>query len=275
MTHDLGDERLAAELLRARDEAKVVPNPSRHEPTFDLARGYQVGHALHQQLAGRGYRPVGRKIGFTNPSTWQEFGVDTPVWAHVYDRSLFFAVNGRYTLSLQATVDPRIEPEIVLKLSAPLPRDKLTPEVVLCCIEWAALGFEVVDSHYSGWKFTGPDAVADFGVHSALVVGTPWAVGEEDSVRVMTELEAVRVTLRGGRDFVATGEGRNALGSPLLAICYLARVLAAQPWAPPLAAGEVIATGTLTALPYVRRGESYHVEVEGAPLGSLELELGS
>jgi hypothetical protein len=51
-------------------------------------------------------------------------------------------------------------------------------------------------------------------------------------------------------------------------------VLAAKSWAPALLPGEVIATGTLTALPYLRPGESYSVQVAGAPLAQLQLELG-
>ena len=42
---------------------------------------------------------------------------------------------------------------------------------------------------------------------------------------------------------------------------------------PPLAAGEVVTTGTLTSLPYLRPGESYRVEVAGAPLAPVQLEL--
>ena len=94
-----------------------------------------------------------------------------------------------------------------------------------------------------------------------------------DPRHLATSLQTLEVTLRGGKDFVADGVGRNALGSPLLALGFLTRVLAAQSWAPPLMPGEVITTGTLTALPYLRRGESYRVEVAGAPLAPLQLEL--
>jgi serine/threonine-protein kinase len=122
----------------------------------------------------------------------------------------------------------------------------------------------------------GPDAaeaVADFGVHAALVVGTPWRVDSENPQHVAKFLETLKVTLRGGKDFAAEGEGRNALGNPLLALGFLARVLATQSWAPPLTPGEIITTGTLTALPDLFCGEAYHVEVTGAPLASLHLEL--
>lgn len=197
-----------------------------------------------------------------------------PIWAHLYDRTIHFADRGRFRFSLRGLVSPRIEPEIVLKLHASLPTGVQPEDTVAASIEWAAIGFEVVDSHYTDWRFTGPDAVADFGFHAALVVGTPWVVGSENRQRLRAVLESLRVTLRGSRDFVAQGEGRNALGGPLHALANLAEVLAAQPWAPPLAAGEIITTGTLTALPFVHPGESYRAEVEGAPLGALELELG-
>ena len=121
-----------------------------------------------------------------------------------------------------------------------------------------------MDSHYPDWRFTAAEAVADFGVHAALVVGTPWRVDSENPDHIAAMLQTLKVTLRGGKDFVVEGEGRNALGSPLLRSGFLARVLAAQAWAP-LPPGEVITTGTLTAVPYLRRGESYRVEVAGAP----------
>ena len=109
------------------------------------------------------------------------------------------------------------------------------------------MGFEIVDSHYPDWRFTASEAIADFGLHAALVVGTPWRVDSEDPSHLATSLQMLKMTLRAGRDFVAEGTGRNALGSPLLALGFLTRVLAGQSWAPPLMSGEVITTGTLTA----------------------------
>jgi 2-keto-4-pentenoate hydratase len=273
MTHELDIEELAADLLRARDEAQVVTPPSRRDPNFDLKRGYSVGRSLHERLVGRGYHSVGRKIGLTNPVTWQEFNVDTPIWAHMYAQTVRFAFGGCCSLSLSGMVAPRLEPEVVLKLRRPVPAGELPAEELISCVEWFAIGFEIVDTHYPNWRFSGADAVADFGVHAALVVGDPWLVASEDLRQTAAVLEALRVTLRGGQNFVAEGEGRNVLGSPLLALGHLARVLATQPWAPPLTAGEVITTGTLTALPHVRPGESYRVDVSGAPLALLHVEL--
>jgi 2-oxo-3-hexenedioate decarboxylase len=264
---------LADDLLRVRDAAQQVHWPASVRAGLDLDRAYQVGRVLHDRLAARGFRSVGRKIGFTNRAMWEQFQVSQPIWGPMYAQTVHFARDGVVCLALTGMAAPRLEPEVVLKLRRPIPGGEPSAEDLAGCLEWAAVGFEIVDSHFPDWRFTAAEAVADFGVHAALVVGTPWNVASEDPRQVAEVLRTLRVTLRGGRDFSAEGEGRNALGSPLLALAFLARVLATQPWAPPLAPGEVITTGTLTALPILRAGESYRVEVAGAPLAALQLDL--
>ena len=264
---------LADDLLKARDTARPVTRPTDRSVGLDLDTGYQVGHILHQRLVERGYQPVGRKIGFTNPATWKEFDLQTPIWAHMYAQTVHFANQCVLRLSVRGMTMPRIEPEVVLKLSQPVPAGNLSAEELAAHIDWAAIGFEVVDCHYAGWKFAAADVVADFGLHAALVVGIPWQMKSQEREQVATQLQTLQVTLRRGEEIVAEGEGRNALGSPLLALGHLARVLAAQPWAPALAGGEIITTGTLTPLPYISSGEHWSVQVTGVPIAPLELEL--
>jgi 2-oxo-3-hexenedioate decarboxylase len=253
---------------------RLAANPSHFGFDLTLGRAYQIGRALHERLVSRGFKPIGRKIGFTNRSMWDQFKVSEPIWAHVYEQTVHFAQEGNLRLSLAGMVAPRIEPEIVLRLRSAMPSGELSVEELATCIEWAAVGLEIVDTHFADWRFNAAEAVADFGLHAALVVGPPWRVDSEAPNHLAAVLESLRVTLRGSNDLVAEGEGRNALGGPLLALGFLARVLSAQPGAEPLMPGEVITTGTLTAFPYVQHGGLYRVEVVGAPLAPLQLELG-
>lgn len=266
-------ERLAGALLQARDTSGLIAPPSRGVIGFDLNKGYQVGRILHELLVERGFRAVGRKIGFTNPVTWKEFNLDTPIWAHMYSQTVYFAQQSRMQLNLSGMVSPRIEPEIVLKLGRPVVGGDQPPEDLAECLEWVAIGFEIVDCHFPGWQFTAADAVADFGVHAALVIGAPLIVERSDLQMLPNKLQQLRVTLTLGSEIVAEGEGRNALGSPILALGHLSSAISALSWAPPLGVGEIITTGTLTPLPYIHRGECWKVEVAGAPLGSLILDL--
>lgn len=77
-----------------------------------------------------GWRPLGRKIGFTNRNIWPEYGVSTPIWAHVYDRTVVHAGGAAAELSLTGLVAPCIEPEVAFKLKAspPKTRDPLVLE---------------------------------------------------------------------------------------------------------------------------------------------------
>lgn len=248
-------------LERAYRRAGTVPRPSSTGLILSLAQGYEIGRRLTAALERQGDRPVGRKIGFTNPATWREFGLDTPIWAPVYERTVVRAPSAGARIELAGMTAPRIEPEIVLGLD-----DRGTDPVAV----WAAIGFEIVDCHYPGWRFTAAEAVADFGVHAALVVGPVVALDTSAAGERLADV-AVRLS-RNGRE-VASGSGRNALGGPLAALAHLQQVLAEQSWAPPLEAGELVSTGTLTPLPAVRPGETWSVEVRGGALGGLELTL--
>src|SRR5258707_12958401 len=94
------------------------------------------------------------------------------MWAHVWSHTVRFAENNKATLDLKRFVQPRIEPEGVFKLKAPVPVTD-DPLAVLACTEWIAPGFEILQSHFPDWKFTAADCTAAFGLHCALRVGQP------------------------------------------------------------------------------------------------------
>ena len=273
MLADSECDRLATELLHARDNGIVATLDLQNEAGLDLDSGYRIGRMLHDRLVARKFRAIGRKIGFTNPGMWAEFNVSQPIWAHMYEQTVQLADGGKARLDLDGMVAPRIEAEVVLKLRRTLPAGDPSVHEVAACLEWAAVGFEIVDSHYPNWRITAIDAVADFGVHAALVVGTPWQLQACDPVEVLAIVQSLKVSLSCDGKVISEGEGRNALGSPLHALAFLHRVLASQSWPPPLAAGEIITTGSLASVPYVHKGELWRAEITGAPLAALELSI--
>lgn len=263
---------LATLLLKAKDTAALVEPPSTSTPAFDLPAGYAVGEEIAVRRRAQGERTVGRKIGFTNAGIWEEYGVSAPLWAHVYDSTLRRAPEGRATLALSDTAAPRIEPELVLGLgTAPAAAD-LTPAALLRSVAWVAIGFEVVDCHFADWRFTLADAVADFGLHAALVVGAPLVLAPDESEALLDALARFSLTLQCDGQTIATGVGANALGSPLLALGHLVRTLQAQ-GAEPLAAGEVVTTGTLTPAFPITPGQIWTAAIEGLAAAPLILEL--
>ena len=255
--------------LDAKDNQKLITPPSYRDDTFGLDEGYQVYAGLDRRFRERGYRPVGRKIGFTNQVLWEEFDIHTPIWAYVYDQTCQMADMGHAVVNLDRMLTPRLEPELVLKVNDRIQEVDNHPEALIEAVDWVAIGFELVECHYPNWEFNVADALADGVLHCKLIVGPQLMLDAASREQVCQQLETCKVQLRRGAELIATGFGRNALGSPLKALAYLRDVLDSQSWPDPLQGGEIITTGSLTSVPFIQPGETWSVEVSGLALESL------
>ena len=230
------DRRLRRARRRSRPSPRAIPG-STSRPAYEVLR------EIEARRVAAGWRPVGRKIGFTNRTIWPRYGVYLPMWAHVWAHTVHDASANRATLALAPFVQPRIEPEVVFRLHAPVPVTD-DARAVLACVEWIAPGFEIVQSHSPDWKFAAADCTAAFGLHGALVVGTPLPVTDRNRAALAAALPTFTLTLRRAARSIDTGVGANVLDSPALALVHLARRAGQQPQFPPLAAGEIVTTGT-------------------------------
>jgi 2-oxo-3-hexenedioate decarboxylase len=252
---EVSDQRAERLLAAIASSAQIAPL-SADDPAFDVPAGYRVLADLHARRIAEGWRPIGRKIGFTNTTIWQRYGVDRPMWSHVWDRSVTFANDGEATVALAGLMEPRIEPEVVFGLRAPLPQGSGAMEL-LKAVEWIASGFEIVHSVFPGWRFAAADCTAAFGLHGRLVVGPKLLVDDANRATLAAALPQFPVTLLRDGVFVESGGGANVLGSPVNALAHLRDLLALQPSSPPLAAGEIVTTGTLTDAWPVAVGETW------------------
>jgi 2-oxo-3-hexenedioate decarboxylase len=261
---------LATRLIAAYDSATTIAPLSQTELGFDVAVGYRVLHEIERRRRERGWVAVGRKIGFTNRTIWARYGVYQPMWAHTWAHTVHHAPEARAKLSLTGLVQPRIEPEVVFKLRSSVPATA-DARSALACVEWMAPGFELVQSHFPDWRFAAADCTAAFGLHGTLVIGPPVALTEANRDALGNLLTRFTLTLRRGTEVVDVGVGANVLDSPALALVHLARVLAQQPEFPPLGAGEVITTGTLTDAFPVAAGETWSSDYGMLGLSGMEL----
>lgn len=260
---------LADDLIELHQNPRQAPPFTERQPDLTAADGYRAAAALHRRRLAAGWTPVGRKIGFTNRSLWARYGVYEPIWGTVYDRTLIRAEGHRAAVALAGLVQPRIEPEICFGLrAAPSSAD---PEAVLDSIEWIAHSIEIVQCHHPDWKFRLPDTTAANGLHGRLVVGEGLPVAGLPGIA--QALPRLKVLLKKGDVLVDQGTGKNVLDSPLLALVHLVRALAAQPDAPPLRAGELVSSGTLTDAHPVAPGETWSTEISGLPLPGLTVSF--
>jgi len=225
---------------------------------------------LHAHRLAQGWKLAGRKNGFTNRGIWERYGVNGPMWGAVYDRTLVFSKENKAVVSLAGLVQPRIEPEICFKLKAapPLTRD---PVALLESVEWIAHSIEIVQCHHPEWKITLADCIADNALHGRLIVGTPVAV--EKIAGLAAALPFLKISLFKNQEKIDQGTGANVLDSPLLSLAFLVEIVAGQKDAPPLAAGEIITTGTLTDAYPVKAGERWSTDLHGFAARGMEIQF--
>ena len=263
---------LAKELFDAYTSgSRIDVAPTAREGGCDLASAYAVEAELTQMRRAEGRTTVGRKVGAANEAVWRALKIETVLWANMYDDTVHYAKDGVASPSLARMRAPKLEPEVVMKLrSVPTSRDAAA---VLECVEWIALGYEVVDNPFPDWKFKAEDLVASFGFHAALVVGTPVPVDSGNIPALVEQLATFTVRLSKNGELVAEGGGKNVLESAALCMGELASAIAAQAGAEPLRPGEVITTGTLTPPPAIAAGERWEVVASGIDLTALTVEL--
>ena len=262
---------LAQELMAAYADRRTIAAPSARDAGFDLTTAYVVEAELARLRRASGRTTVGLKVGFANKAMWRVLKLDTLTWAHMYDDTIHHAESGAASLPVGRMYSPKIEPEIVFKLKTPLAPGDLDPAAVLEAVEWLALGFEIIDCVFPDWKFQPADFVASFGFHAALVVGQPRSVDAAMIPALVEELPRFKVRLLKNGELADEGSGKNSLRSPALCLGELAAALGRQPGAEPLAAGELISTGTLTTAQPIAAAETWSATVEGLDLSALTL----
>ena len=249
----------------------IAEPPSARAEGLTLDQAYAVEAELARRRHAAGHATAGRKVGFANKALWRVTGLRTVAWASLYDDTVQFATNDS-SLSIGRMFSPKIEPEIMMKLKAPLGAD-VEEAAALEAVEWIALGFEVIDCPFADWKFQPVDFVAAYGFHAALIVGTPIRI-ERAMIPSLTEaLSRFTVRLFKNRELAEEGAGRNVLRSPARCLAELASAAATQPGASPLAAGEIISTGTLTTSRFIAPAETWTAEAEGIDLPPLSIQV--
>jgi 2-oxo-3-hexenedioate decarboxylase len=262
-------ESLAQRMLRAWDDARCVPLPSADAAGLNHETAYAVAERLRALRVARGEQPVGWKIGFTNRSIWPRYGVDRPMWAPVWNTTLRSLDDNEGRLSLGGLSQPRIEPEIAFIFDV-APRAGMSLGELRGCLAWVAHAFEIVHTHYEGWRFTPADTAADFALHGRLFVGPRVPVWGET---LAADLSALRVELLCDGEVKDSGFGSVVLDGPLQALKTLVDSMAAITPQWQVAAGDVITTGTITDAWPLAAGQCWTTRLSDKRLSPLALRI--
>jgi 2-oxo-3-hexenedioate decarboxylase len=268
MSQDAGAIALADRLLAALDRNLCIALPSAQPGGLPLDRAWVVAQRLAQLRIARGERPLGWKIGFTNRSIWQRYGVHAPIWGPVWDSTAGLLDGTQTAVSLAGYSQPRLEPEVVFGF-ARAPRAGMSLCELRDCLAWAAHGFEIVHTHFADWRFTLADTVADFALHGWMRVGPRVAVA--DWPTLAADLAALQVELVCDGVAKDRGIGSVVLDGPLHALQQWINAMAVTTPAWRVAAGEFVTTGTITDAWPLAPGQHWQTRLSDTRLAALSL----
>jgi 2-oxo-3-hexenedioate decarboxylase len=220
----------------------------------------------------RGERVVGVKMGFTSKAKMAQMGVDDVIWGILTDAMAVPGASGTAQpmadsdasattqsglYDLSALIHPKVEPEIVFRVGRTVDR----PGDAESAVDGVAVGYEILDSRFEGYKFTLPDVVADNASAAGFGVG-PW-----HPVTPQTDISDLPVTLSVDGEPARSGSSAAILGDPWESLRSAARLAAEAGLT--LEAGWIVLAGGITEAVPLTPGAVVTVTAEG--LGAAEL----
>ena len=250
-------DQLAERLWEARERATSFESL---EPTLTDRDAYAVQLRLLDRALREGDRLAGWKVAFTSKAVWEQLGVREPAFGPLLASRM---LEDGQSLQSERLIRPGVEAEIAFRLAEDLPPPPVSAEVARRAVGRVLPTIEVVDCRCRDWKVTGPEAIADSACTGAVVVGT----GGDTLDAVDLPAEPVTVAINGTA--VATAKGSAALGDPFRVLLWLANRITDV--GQKLRAGDLILTGSLAPIQWVRKGDAVVVSFEH--LGSASVRF--
>ncbi|MES2257992.1 MAG: 2-oxopent-4-enoate hydratase [Pseudomonadota bacterium] len=245
-------ERLGDELYAALRERRVLAPLRAREPGITLADAY----AIQQRMVGRrlasGETVVGKKIGVTSKPIQDFLDVYEPDFGQLTSGMLRRQADG---IDLGELIQPKAEAELAFVLERDLVGPGITAADVIRATAYVTPCFEIVDSRIRDWKIAIEDTVADNASCGVFMLGD--VQGDPRKL----DITMAGMVLHKNGELFSTGVGAAVQGSPVNAVVWLANTLGRLGL--PFRAGEIILSGSQSALVPVAEGDELVCQVAG------------
>jgi 2-keto-4-pentenoate hydratase len=240
------------------------PLPPAYAPR-DLAEAYAMQEEFVALKSSRCGPVVGYKIALTTPQMRRFVGLQDSIAGCLHDRQVV-----RAPASVRASDYGRllVEFEIALLMGADLHDSgvRYTPHRAADAVAAAMPAFELADdlgADYTTLASRGLELAADNAWNEGAVIGKPledWRAVDLASVQGVAHINGKAV---------GEGRGADAMGSPLVALAWIANHLHSRGrW---LRKGDVVITGSLVTSQFPRAGDV--LRFEAGALGAIELAV--
>jgi 2-oxo-3-hexenedioate decarboxylase/2-keto-4-pentenoate hydratase len=254
--------RFLSEEHRARKP--FTPMPATLAPrTIDEAYAMQEG--LQAYMAARHGAVAGYKIALTTPVMQRMVGFHSPIAGAIYANTM---QRSPVTVQRADYVRLGVECEIAVQLGRALPAAQAPygPEQVADAVAAVMPAFELVDDRQADYTQLATQVltlIADNAWNAGIVLGSPnrhWR---------SLDLPAVHGVMAINGTVVGEGHGRDVMGHPFEALCWLVNMLAQRNRT--LAQEMIVMTGSVVATTFVHPGDSVSLAMEG--LGEVRLSV--
>lgn len=243
---------LGDELFHALKSAEAIAPLTERYPHLTLRHAYAIQQRLMARRLEQGERIIGKKIGVTSKAVMDMLGVGQPDFGQLTDRMV---VNQGEAVDMSTLIQPKAEGEIAFVLKHDLAGPGVTVADVLRATEGVMACFEIVDSRIRNWQIKIQDTVADNASCGVFVLGDRLVDPRQ------LDLYTTGMVLEKNGQVVGTGAGAATMGSPVIAVAWLANTLGELGMS--LKAGEVILSGALSAMVPVVTGDNLRVSIAG------------
>lgn len=244
---------IAARLDEAALGARAIVQITGQEGELPLATAYEIQRAAIDRRLARGATLVGVKMGFTSEAKMVQMGLKDQIWGRL--TSDMVVVNGA-AIGRTRFIHPRVEPEVAVRLKAPL-SGEVTRDEALAAVDAVAAALEIIDSRYENFRFALGDVIADNASSSAFVTG-PWLAAN-------TDIADVAMVMRVDGEVAETGTSAAILGDPIRSLVAAARLAGAAGLV--LQPGWTVMLGGATAAAAI--GDARSVSLDAGHLGRV------
>ena len=248
---------IAERLDRAAAEARAIAQITQGEAETSLEDAYAIQATSIGRRLERGELMVGVKMGFTSEAKMIQMGLKDQIWGRLTDAMQAPAGS---TLNRARFIHPRVEPEVAVRLAAPL-SGEVNLATARAAIAAVAPALEIIDSRYDNFKFALPDVVADNASSSAFVVGE-WLPAD-------TPIGNVAMEMAVDGEMVERGSSAAILGDPLRSLVAAARLAGAAGLT--LQAGWIVLLGGATAAAAI--GSAKVVSLDAGEIGTVGFRI--
>ncbi len=247
---------LAQKVFDELDPTRKITLYTGEYPDLTMGEAYRVQFEVAEKRRVAGHHQVGMKIGLSNPVVQQQFGVNEPVFGHMFDivgLDCHDIDTGRY-------LKPIVEPEITFLLKKDLKGPGVTRFDVLAATEGVFASIELPNNRYEEKSVTAQDMLVLDTMAQGLVLGDMLC----DPHNIDLRTQGVVLEING--QMVATGAGAAVLDHPANSLAWLANRLV--DYGTYLKAGYLVPAGSFTAAGFPKKGDV--VKATFTQLGSVE-----